>query len=179
MGRRHPAWVRAQAFVNVSPDSHSAEDVIRLLGLEPIPREGGWFRRLGAGGETRRDGRQAWSCIQALFTPAGFSALHRLAADELWSFHAGDALETMHLFPDGSGRRGTLGLALAESEQPQVVVPAGVWQGARLHDGGRWALVSCVVVPEFRWEDFTLGDRASLSASHPRWVDAVRRFTRD
>lgn len=162
----------------LSPDIHTAAEVARLLGLEPLAEEGGFFRRTAESTTILPGGRRAWSVIYALITPEGFSALHRLAADELWFFHAGDALESLRLHPDGRGEWVKLGLNPAAGERPQDVVPAQVWQGTRLARGGRWALVSCVVSPEFVWHDFELGERAALAAAWPAWAEDIGALTR-
>ena len=63
----------------LSPDTHTADEVVRLLQLEPLDPEGGFFRRTAEAGMIPPGGsRRAWSAIYALFTPEGFSALHRL-----------------------------------------------------------------------------------------------------
>lgn len=165
--------------MNLSPDTHSAADVIRLLALEPLPHEGGWFRRTGEAATFTPDGRRSWSTALVLFTPDSFSALHRLGADEVWCHQAGDALETLALASDGTGARHLLGADVATGGVLQVVMPAGVWQGAQLADGGHWALVCCVVIPEFRWSEFSLGCRSDLEASHPDWVELIRGLTRE
>jgi predicted cupin superfamily sugar epimerase len=79
----------------LSPQRHSAEDVIRSLALEPLPHEGGWFRRIVTG--PAGSSRAAYASIYALFTPDHFSALHRVDVDEVWTFLAGDAIEVMQL----------------------------------------------------------------------------------
>lgn len=165
----------------LSPDIYSASDVIGMLQLEPLPHEGGWFRRTGEGSGLRADAsaRRGWSSILALFTPDGFSALHRLAADEIWCFHAGDALTSLRLHPGGSVESVTLGFDLTRGERVQDIVRAGIWQGTCLRAGGRWALVSCVVAPEFRWEDFELGRRSDLQRQFPAWAETIARLTRD
>ncbi len=163
----------------LTPEHYSAGEVVRLLGLAPLEREGGFFRRTAESDAILPGGdRRAWSAIYALFTPEGFSALHRLTAAEIWCFHAGDPLESLRLFPDGSSRWVTLGLNPAAGERPQDVVAAGVWQGTRLAPGGRWALVSCVVTPEFRWTDFELGGREALCAAYPDWAADIDALTR-
>src|SRR5882757_1106726 len=104
----------------LSPEHHTAEDVVRLLGLEPLDAEGGYFRRTGEsdlfvpGGD-----RRTYSVIYSLITPAAFSALHRLVSAELWCFHAGDPLEGLRLRLDGTGERVRLGLNVAAGERPQ------------------------------------------------------------
>ncbi len=163
----------------LNPENYSAEEVACLLRLEPLDQEGGFFRRsaesaLVLPGTNRR----GWSAIYSLLTPDGFSALHRLAADEVWCFHAGDTLESLRLGPDGGGKWVRMGWNLAAGELPQDVVAARVWQGTRLVRGGRWALASCMVVPEFLWGDFELGERAALTAAYPDWTAEIRALTR-
>ncbi len=169
------------------PNDVTARALIERLGLQPLDQEGGWFRRTAeagrwvapAGGEGEAGAERAYSAIYALFTPEAFSALHVLAKDEIWCWHAGDALESLRLQPDGRGEWVRLGMDVAAGERPQDVVAAGVWQGTRLVAGGRWALVSCVVAPEFRWNDFTLGERAALIERYPDYRDGIAALTRD
>ena len=163
---------------DLSPVTHSAADVARLLGLQPLVPEGGFFRRVAEGPADGATGRRTWSTILFLVTPAGFSALHRMKADEVWCFHSGDALESLRLGPEGGVEWVRLGLNPAAGERAQDVVRGGVWQGTRLVAGGRWALVSCVVVPEFVWEDFELGERVELAARYPAFAAAIAELTR-
>jgi uncharacterized protein len=164
----------------LSPATHSAEDVVRQLALIPLPEEGGWYRPTAyADLQAASHARDApWSTIYALFTPAQFSALHRLVADELWLFHAGDPLELLQLGPSGRGHWTQLGLDPAAGQQLQAVVPAETWQGARVASGGRWSLVSCVVVPAFSWAGFTLGEAEVLQPLYPEFETAIRDLTR-
>lgn len=173
------------ATLPLSADTHSAAEVVAVLGLEPLDQEGGYFRRtLEAPLYVRPDGEgdtrlRAYSAIYSLFTPDDFSALHVLDRDEIWCWHAGDALESLRLHPDGSGEWVTLGPDLAAGQQLQNVVPAQDWQGTRLAPGGRWALVSCIVAPEFVWDSFVLADRAELTVGYPDWADGIAALTRE
>lgn len=162
----------------LSPDHLTAHEVVRLLKLEPLDQEGGYFRRTGESAMALPSGKRAWSMIYSLITPEGYSALHRLASDEVWCFHAGDPLESLRLRSDGSGEWVKLGVNPAAGERPQDVVPAQTWQGTRLAQGGRWALVTCVVAPEFVWSDFELGPRETLVASHAGFADDILALTR-
>jgi predicted cupin superfamily sugar epimerase len=162
----------------LSPDTLTAWDVVRLFKLEPLGQEGGYFRRTGESATVLPGGKRAWSTIYFLVTPEGFSAMHRVAEDEIWSFHAGDPLESLRLRPDGTGEWVKLGLHLAAGERPQDVVPARTWQGTRLAAGGRWALVTCVVAPEFVLSDFELGASEELGAAYPAFADGIRALTR-
>lgn len=192
----HAAYVCARATSMETPRSPlvldpavvSADVVARHLGLEPLDQEGGWFRRTYVSDLAWPPGtlpaiyegrRQAASAIYALFTPDGFSAMHRLITDEIWCFHAGDPLESLRLHPDGAFEWVRLGLAVGEGQRPQDVVMGHVWQGTRLAAGGRWALVSCVMAPEFAWADFELGDRAALAGRFPEAAEGIAALTRD
>ena len=104
--------------------------------------------------------------------------MHRLSTDEIWCFHAGDPVESLRLGSGGAGEWVRLGLNPSAGEIPQNVVPAQMWQGTRLISGGRWALMSCIVAPEFRWEDFELGARAMLVAGYPAFEDGICALTR-
>ncbi len=143
-----------------------ARQLIAALGLAPLPREGGWFRQTYVSAERLANGRAAGSAIYFLVTPDDFSALHRLATDEVWLFHAGEAVEHVMLDPRGGGAVGVtrLGGAVLAGEVPQLVVPGGVWQGARLAAGGArsWALLSCTMAPAWAEREFELGERAAL-----------------
>lgn len=164
---------------HLSPDTHSAEEIVRLLELEPLDQEGGYFRRVAEAATRRPDGRRAWSTIHFLVTPDGFSAMHRLSLDEIWGFMAGDPIDSLRLHPDGMGGWARLGPNPAAGHRLQDVIPAGTWQGTRLVPGGRWALVSCVVVPEFVWGDFELGDRNTLTGQYPAFAEGITGLTRD
>ncbi|MDI1335286.1 MAG: cupin domain-containing protein [Lacunisphaera sp.] len=162
----------------LSPEHYTAEEIARRLQLEPLEQEGGYFRRTAESATILPGGKRAWSTIYSLITPEGFSALHRLATDEIWCFHAGDALESLRLPPAGCGEWVKLGLNITAGERPQDIVPAQVWQGTRLAPGGRWALATCVVVPEFVWSDFELGERAALTTRYQEFATGIAALTR-
>lgn len=162
--------------MTLSTATHSAEDVIRALRLEPLPGEGGFFRRTAEASwftSTPRGERLGWTMIHALFTPQQFSAFHRVASDELWCFHAGDPLELVTLDEHGAATRTVLG------DGPlQHVVSAQQWQAARVVAGGKWSLVTCVVTPGFAWEDFELGKREAMVADSPKHRGLIEALTR-
>ena len=158
-----------------------AQAIITRLGLAPLPNEGGWFRQTWVSGARLANGRAAGSAIYFLVTPEDFSALHRLKTDEVWFYQAGDALEHVMLVPGGGAGHGTrLGGDVLAGEVPQLVVPGGVWQGARLAAGGRrgWALVGCTMAPAWDEAEFELGSRAGLAGEFPgarAQIDALTR----
>ncbi len=157
----------------------TAAELIAALQLEPLPGEGGFFRQTYASKQRLPDGRAMGTAIYFLLTPDGFSALHRLETEELWHFYAGDAVEHLILDPaTNEGWKTRLGNKFAISQVPQLVVPGGLWQGARLAEGGAWALVGCTMSPGWEEREFTLGDRADLTARFPARAADIRAFTR-
>lgn len=150
----------------------AARQLVTALRLEPLPREGGFFRA------TWRNATA--SAIYFLIAPGHFSALHRLAQDEIWHFHAGDPVEHLQLGASGGGAQLTrLGPAIAAGDSPQVVVPAGVWQGARsAEDRHGYSLLGCTVSPPWDERGFELGDRGRLQAAFPAQRDLIRALTR-
>jgi len=169
-----------KSAVERASEPAEAAAIIDALGLVPHPKEGGWFRETFRAAETlgafagRYPGPRAVStAIYYLLTPATFSALHRLASDEVFHFYAGDAVEQLRLHPGGRGEIVTIGNNLAAGQRPQVLVPRGVWQGARLVPGGRYALLGCTVAPGFDYADYESGNGASLAADYPEFAGRI------
>ena len=157
----------------------TAAELIAALRLEPLPNEGGFFRQTYVSDTRLPSSRSAGTAIYFLITPDGFSALHRLRTEEVWHFYAGDTVEHLILDPtSGKGVKTQLGINFAVGETPQLVVPGGTWQGARLTAGGAWALLGCTMSPGWDEREFTLGDRADLAAQFPDWTADIRAFTR-
>ncbi len=166
----------------------TANEVKKLLGLQPHLQEGGWYVRTYEANESIaptefEDGRYAGprrtgTAIYYLLEPGTFSEMHRLKSDEVFHFYAGDAVEMLQLLPDGTGRRVIIGNDLLTEARPQVVVERGVWQGSRLVDGGSWALLGCSVSPGFEFEDYDEGRREELCAGWPEWTGMISTLTR-
>jgi predicted cupin superfamily sugar epimerase len=165
----------------------TADRVISLLHLKLHPSEGGYFvETYRARDEMPEEclprgyaGARSFStAIYYLLTPDSFSALHRLRTDEVFHHYIGDPVEMLHLSPDGSSRTAMLGPDLLSGMRPQVTVPGGVWQGARLWDGGRFALMGTTVSPGFDFADYEPGRRETLVASYPEFEDMIVALTR-
>jgi predicted cupin superfamily sugar epimerase len=156
----------------VNPDDTTGrtegERIARLLGLEPLPDEGGLFRR------THIDAHS--SAIYYLLLAPDFSAVHRLGATETYHWYGGAPLRLLLLHPDGDVTEPVLGPDVAAGQRPQVVVPAGTWQGSS--PAGTWSLVGTTTAPPFDWSHFELGDRAGLCARYPSAGDRIRELTR-
>lgn len=162
----------------------TADEIIRLLQLQPLPHEGGWYRetyrsslQLPANVLARQfnASRSAGTAIYYLLTPDTFSALHRLPTDEVFHFYLGDPVEMLQLGPNNTdgGRIVALGSDIGAGQQVQTVVPAGVWQGSRLRAGGAFALMGTTMAPGFDFADYEAADRDALSASFPDFAERI------
>lgn len=156
----------------------TVEALRALLGLMPHPVEGGYFVETYRSADRLPAGRPVSTAIYYLLTPDTFSAIHRLASDEVFHFYLGDPVEMLLLWPDGSHRIEVIGTALASGERPQLVVPRGVWQGARLRAGGRFALLGTTVAPGFDYADYETGSRPTLVRTHPAAAQLITALTR-
>lgn len=138
----------------------TARDVIEMLGLQPLPGEGGYFRQSWI--ETGTGERPIGTAIMYLVTPESFSALHRLDADEVFHFYLGDACEQIVISESGEVTEATLGQDLVAGHQVQSVVPKRSWQGTRLVDGGSWALLGTTMAPGYSPTGFELATADDL-----------------
>jgi predicted cupin superfamily sugar epimerase len=144
------------------------ERMARLLGLEPLADEGGLFRQTFADAHS--------SAIYYMLLAPDFSALHILSAAETYHWYAGSPLRLLLLHADGRVDEATLGPDLDAGERPQLVVPAGTWQGSA--PTGAWSLVGTTMAPPFVWSGFGLGVRAELVERWPSAADRITALTR-
>ncbi|AIQ43359.1 cupin domain-containing protein [Paenibacillus sp. FSL R7-0297] len=143
--------------------------LVETLGLQPHV-EGGWYKRLWNSsfeipketlGGSYSGPRASASSIYFLLHADETSDWHTVLSSEIWLYHSGSPIV---LSLGGSGEQPEnvteviLGLDIAAGQQPQVVIPAGVWQAARPL-GEEPVLVSCIVSPEFHFDDFKLIDK--------------------
>ena len=159
----------------------TADEIKRLLNLEPHPVEGGFYRRTYVSlGQVPlvRGPRPQGSAIYYLLERGDFSEMHMLAVDEIYHFYLGDSVEMLHLYPNGGSAVFTLGPDLSAGEHVQLLVPAGTWQGARLAEGGNFALLGCTLTPGFDFEDYRGGNFAELAEKWPQEAERIRVLTR-
>ena len=159
----------------------TAEEIKRLLNLEPHFIEGGYFRRTYASPgtvELPRGPRSYGTAIYYLLEPGTHSEMHMLDSDEIFHFYYGDPVEMLQLHPDGRSALFTLGPDLRSGQQVQVLVPAGVWQGTRLIGDGKVALLGCTVSPGFDFADYHRASYAELATKWPAEAVRIRALTR-
>ncbi len=162
----------------------TAEEVIKTLNLEKHPTEGGYFLETYRSKEIVTDkvrGKRSYStAIYYMLTDEAdvFSEMHRLSVDEIFHFYLGDPVEMLHLYPDGRGERLIFGNDIKAGMRPQVLIPAGVWQGARLLPGGKFALMGTTVAPGFEYTDYQSGSRKELIDLYPQFRELITLLTR-
>lgn len=164
------------------PIAPAALRLIHRLGLEPHP-EGGFYRETYRSEERIQRGvpsveRAAATAIYYLLADDAYSAWHRIQSDELWHFHAGDALDVHVLEDGGTVRTHRLGHA-ADDEMAvyQAMVPAGRWFAAERVAGAHgYTLVGCTVAPGFEFSEFELAESRVLLKSHAAHDDLIRRL---
>ena len=146
----------------------TAESLIKDLGLEPLPLEGGFFRR--------NYYTEYGTAIYYLMTPGNESYFHRLSYDEIWHYYAGDPAEQIQLLPDGGVKLLEIGPDIQSGAQFQLVSPGGAWQATRLKSGGEWGLFGTTMSPPYSDEDYEHGDPAALATDYPDYADMIREF---
>jgi predicted cupin superfamily sugar epimerase len=168
----------------------TAEEITRLLKLEPLVGEGGMFRQSYRSTEVFHPGvlpgrytdetRPYSTAIYYLLTndPDSFSALHSLPTDEVYHFYLGSPVEMLLLYPDGDSLRVVLGQDIMNGQVVQFVAPAGVWQGSRLVEGGTFALLGTTMAPGYIDSDFTAGELAPLVTQYPARAELIKKLTR-
>ncbi|TDM12262.1 cupin domain-containing protein [Macrococcus lamae] len=150
------------------------EDIIAHLCLEPHP-EGGYFYQSYVSEAVVND-KQLFTSIYFLIESGNISHFHRISSDELWYYHAGNAI-TIHLIhSDGHYEQVKLGMNLAEGEVPQFLVPAQTIFASTVEDDSSWSFVGCMVAPGFTFEDFELFKAADLLPLYPEHESVINKY---
>lgn len=161
----------------------AAQMLISERHMQQVPQEGCWYVQswrspeniTGKALPARYRGRAhpLGTAIEVVETAEDFSALHRLATDEIWHFYGGAPLEFLLLFPDGHATRSIL-----DASHPVLTVPHGVWQGSRPLPGSgiTWSHAGTTMAPGFIPEDFEIADRATLQQHYPAEASAIEAF---
>ena len=149
-------WVRQHGAVQRDPSGRTLEDVVAGLGLEPLPDEGGFFRR------THFDDHG--SVILYALGGEHVSRMHRLDGPETWYHHAGAPVELL-VIDEGRPTFVVLGSDDAAGHVPHHTIPAGAHQGAV--STGHWSLTSTSMAPRYDEHHFELSDVRALSVAFP------------
>jgi predicted cupin superfamily sugar epimerase/mannose-6-phosphate isomerase-like protein (cupin superfamily) len=182
--------VNSTLLADSAPPGGMAGKLIDHYHMQRIAQEGAWFslsytsedRLDGAALPARYSGRAhaAGSAIMVVATAVDFSAMHRLQTDEVWHFYGGSPLQMLLLYPDGHGRKLTLGANFLAGELQQFTVPRGVWQGAAPRDASHdaYSFAGTQLSPAFEYADFEIGYRNQLQQAYPAFARDIERLTR-
>jgi predicted cupin superfamily sugar epimerase len=163
------------------------QKIIKKFNLSPLPIEGGYYSQTYRSpliikqknlSELYNGNRRLCSAIYYLLNTDTYSAIHKLHSDEIYHFYAGDPVELLQLYPDGAGEIVTIGNNIEENMMPQIVVNSGTWQGARMKEGGKFALMGTTVSPGFEFDDYCHGNRDVLISEYPKFAEMITELTR-
>jgi uncharacterized protein len=148
-----------------------ADELIRLLKLDVLPKESGYLGIVGVSAQKVNIGRRALA-VQSqnyymLTEQLPVNYLHWLEPDDTHILIEGGPVDYYIFHPDGRAVMVTLGMDLAKGERPIVAVPGGCWKALRLHKGAKYALMANTLSPEFTPDRVKIGEGAE-------WV---KRFT--
>ncbi|MCI2788886.1 cupin domain-containing protein [Staphylococcus warneri] len=152
----------------------NAQYWIDQLQMTPHP-EGGYFKesiRHGSMNSTRA----AFSSIYFLLTSNDISHFHRIDADEVWYYHAGESLTIHMIMPDGKYEAVQLGTNIEAGKVLQYVVPKGtIFASSFEHDEG-FCLVGCMCQPAFEYKHFELFEAHELLALYPEHQTLIDQY---
>jgi len=162
-----------------------AEQVIQLLQLQKHPTCGFVAETYRSPHHVQaeslplgyRGNRALGSVLYFLVTRDAQIALHRIRADQMYHYYAGDPLEVLLLYPDGRGVVSTVGFDLQKGIRPQLFIPGGTYHMSRLAPGGQYALLGTSEWPAVEPEDVELGQVGHLIESYPGMREALLSFT--
>lgn len=166
----------------------TAERIIKLYNMKPLPGEGGYYVETYRSEEMiertslpdRYDLDKPYgTAIFYLLTPDTCSRMHRLKSDEVYHFYMGDPVELVLIHPSGTIKVLFLGHDIRAGQFVQAVVPAGIWQGAFLLEGGQFALMGATVSPGFDFSDREMGTGKELLEQYPQHSEIITRLTED
>ncbi len=166
------------------------QQLANLYGMEAHPEGGYWSQTyvssgtvpvsvLAAGGFSSPPATRTYStAIYYLLRrrQADKSHFHMLLTDEIWHFYLGGQLTLVILNPaDGSTTVVKMGQDVLHGEVVQYTVPAKTWFAA-YPSKGDYTFVGNTNAPGFAYEDWTLGQKATLLAQFPNatnWINLL------
>ncbi len=150
----------------------TANEWIQQLELVAHP-ESGYFK------ETIRDdsqGRAAFSSIYFLLTHHDISHFHRINADEVWYYHAGQTLTIHTITTKGKYHTVKLGRDIKRGDFLQYCVPKGTIFASSSDGTEGYSLVGCMCQPGFEYEHFELLTQEYLNHQYPQFKRVIKRL---
>ena len=138
------------------------EQIIEKLSLEPLPKEGGYFRFISEFG----DGA---GMIYYLMTESSFSHLHKLSADEVWTFLEGDVAVQTIVHEAGNIEKTTLG-----PDNRTSIVRKGHYQATRIAEPQKgYSLFTTTMSPRYSDSMYTHGADVREMREDPRLKELI------
>lgn len=156
-------------------------EIIKLLGLEEHPCEGGFFKRTYTAQESNKFAkweteRPISSAIFYLFGEDALSYPHSLQQDEIWHFYSGDSIELLLIKQNEEPQLIIMGSDILQGEKPQVVITAGTIFCAKLKSGGDYGLIGATLAPAFAYTDYQAVECSALIIKYPQFRDFLNHF---
>lgn len=148
---------------------------LNQLDLQPHP-EGGYYKEIIKAKSNNLNERPVYSSIYFLLTHDNISHFHRIDADEIWYYHAGDSLTVHMIHSDGRYQSVTIGKDLEAGDVLQYVVPRGTIFASSIEGENGYALVGCMCQPAFEFEHFELLSKEWLNNQFPSLKDIHERY---
>ena len=164
---------------NQQPIHPDTVAMLRYYRFERLPVEGTLFKSTWRAEHKSIDKGPAGTAMIGLYAnePESVSCFHKLDYDEVWHVYGGDTFTLYLLYPDGKTEDVVMGSNIAEGEQIQYVIHAGVWQAGCLNEGGRYALFGCTMAPGFTGTCFEAGLANELIKQYPSKTDIIQKLS--
>lgn len=145
--------------------------------------EGGYFSetyRSAEDIETTREGntRSVMTSIYYLLTDdRPVDHLHQNKSDIMHYFQTGSPITYLLVDLEGNLSKVKLGLAIAQGEVPQLLVPKGYWKAAVL-ESGEYGLLGEAVAPGFDYRDMTIAKADEIRERFPTIWNELSPYVR-
>jgi len=170
-----PSLALAQTKATTMPNDLTADEITRLLSLEPNATCG--FVRVtyvakqsigpGALPKPFSEGGPLGSALYFLVTPGAPVRLHRIRNDQLYHYYLGSPIEVFLLHNDGSTEIVVVGPDIRNGQRVQLFIPGNTFHTARLIGGGTWFLGASTEWPGVLPADVEIGNLDELADRYP------------
>lgn len=153
------------------------EEVLRLLGLEPLTTEGGLYTITYVSSRTYNNvaeegsnkERALMSSIYYMLTdqyPVNY--FHRNKPDIMHYYHIGLPIRYHMVSPEGDYKTAVMGSDITAGHHLQLLVPGGYWKAAELiipensESNSTYGLISEAVVPQFKFDEWSIATEPDI-----------------
>ena len=151
----------AAAWASPPGTASRAQELIRILGLKPLPRESGYLGIVGVSDRKVTVDNRSLS-VQSqnyymLTEEKSINFLHWLEPADTHILIEGGPVDYFLFHPDGRVEQVTLGSDVAHGQRLIVAVPGNCWKALKLHKGAHYALMANALSPEFTPDRVRIG----------------------